>query len=368
MTIILLILAVVLITLEIRSVKVPPDKLDYEVKVSSNTVEQGEEFTITSVYTNRTGQKLPFICSEEYISPHIEIEGLKNKKAEIYSGYDEDAIDHKKTYSIYMKKNERITHSEKAKCYKRGIFLLSSCVLTIGDYLGLKTKISRRTTNCWVAVRPRRLQDARLDSLFKGILGDISVKSFIFEDPMLVRGFRDYSGSEPFRSISFAQSAKAGNLIVKEFDHTRETTVDIIFDADFKGCIDGFFDRIETCFALTRTLTENLANRKINFRFITNLCYSSYTDADITVIEGDYHKLLEFLTGASRATSCKYREFIDYLETHLTSADASIVYITQDSNEETEIALHELQSKYNINTHVLSGRDFEEIYHDSKIL
>jgi len=368
MTFILLILAVILLVIEIRSIKVRPDRLDYEIMASSNTVEQGEEFTLTSVYTNRTGQRLPFVCSEEYISPQIEVEGLKHKKAELYTGQSEDVIDHKMTYSIYMRKNEKVTHTEKAKSYSRGIIRVSSCVLTIGDYLGLKTKLSRRTTNCWVAVRPRRLTDARLDKLYKGILGDISVKSFIFEDPMLVRGFKDYSGTEPFRSISFTQSAKVGNLIVKEFDHTREITVDIIFDAGFKGSIDGFFDRIEACFALVRTLTENLANQKINFRFITNLCYSSYSDADITVIEGDYYKLLEFLTGATRATTCKYKDFIDYLETHLTSADASIVYIAQDSNQETLIALQEFKAKYGINTHVLWGYDFEEAYHDSKIL
>ena len=53
---------------------------------------------------------------------------------------------------------------------------------------------------------PRRAASPSFDMLLGGMIGDISVNRFIFEDPMLTIGFSDYTGREPMRDISWTRA------------------------------------------------------------------------------------------------------------------------------------------------------------------
>ncbi len=63
-----------------------------------------------------------------------------------------------------------------------------------------------------------------------GVIGDISVNRFIFEDPMLTVGFSEYTGREPMRDISWTQSARLGRMMVKNYDHTVDLSVTILLN------------------------------------------------------------------------------------------------------------------------------------------
>ena len=56
-------------------------------------------------------------------------------------------------------------------------------------------------------MRPRDWADSSADVL-SGFLGDVSVRRFIYEDPVLTTGFREYTGREPMKHISWTQSAR----------------------------------------------------------------------------------------------------------------------------------------------------------------
>lgn len=358
----LALIAVLLFVLEGRTLNLPTSKLQYDIIPSALNVEQGEEFKLTSVFTNRTGRTLSFVDANEYLPKCLEITDLTDTLN------DFDKVHNVRVSTFFIQKNERVSRSVTVRCYTRGLHRLTKCELLFGDFLGLQDRIYTRTVNRWVAVYPRKINDERVDRLVKGIMGSISVKSFVFADPVLVRGYHEYTGTEPFHDISFAQSAKMGALYVKEFDHTREETVNVVFDVEFKGNFDEYSDRIETCFSLVREVCERLAHEGAGFRFITNLCCSRLSYTGITVINGDYEKLLEFLTMAGKATSCTVSELLTFVGRELSIEDSEFVYIAQEENRDTMNELDKMRRRYNININTLWGNEFEEAYKNGKIL
>ena len=112
---------------------------------------------------------------------------------------------------------------------------------------------------------PRRWEDPRLAVTLGGYLGEISVRRFLFEDPVLTIGVREYTGSEPLKQISWKQTARTGTLQVKNYDYTVDANVTVLLNLD--GGSDA--DR-ELSFQMVRTVCETLERRRIPYEFFGN--------------------------------------------------------------------------------------------------
>ena len=53
---------------------------------------------------------------------------------------------------------------------------------------------------------------------------------FIMEDPVLRLGYRDYTGREPIKQISWTQTARMGRMMVSCQDYTVERTVTVMLN------------------------------------------------------------------------------------------------------------------------------------------
>lgn len=49
---------------------------------------------------------------------------------------------------------------------------------------------------------------------------------------MLIRGFREYTGREPLRSISWVQSARQSRFLVKEQENMTDLSCTILLDVE----------------------------------------------------------------------------------------------------------------------------------------
>ncbi len=126
----------------------------------------------------------------------------------------------------------------------------------------------------YITVIPSRLEISKVEDVLGGMLGELSVRRWMYEDPILVKGFQEYTGREPMNSISWTQSAKRGNLIVNQYDHTAEPHVLImVYVHDEAGVM---FERIFSC---VRTVAEELESRHVSWSFISN--------ANIFTVQGE---------------------------------------------------------------------------------
>ena len=159
---------------------------------------------------------------------------------------------------------QRCHRSLQFTLHKRGAYRLGQYRLSAGDLLGLSEE-STTGEGQELVIMPERSRDLKMLQALGGFLGDISVRRFILEDPILTVGFRDYTGREPMKAISWTRTAMTGSLQVKEFDHTAEQNVVVLLNVEGGGEAD-----LEECFRLTRSVCEELERKKIPYAFRTN--------------------------------------------------------------------------------------------------
>ena len=93
---------------------------------------------------------------------------------------------------------------------RRGLYDLGRYYLESGDFLGLSPKVRAGDVGLRIICTAAACDVPSIRAL-GGELGMISVRRFLYDDPTMVLGYRDYSGREPLKQISWNQSAKAGS-------------------------------------------------------------------------------------------------------------------------------------------------------------
>lgn len=156
---------------------------------------------------------------------------------------------------------------------RRGFYMLPAMEVLRGDFLGLREQSRRFNRYRCLIVAPREAGDTGLADVLGGFLGDISVRRFIHEDPVLTAGYRAYTGREPMKSISWTQSARGLGLMVKKYDFTSEPSVSVLLNADAPKSPE-HTERMERCFSLARTVCRILEERGIQYDFATNAAAS----------------------------------------------------------------------------------------------
>lgn len=157
-----------------------------------------------------------------------------------------------------------VTRTLELSFQERGIYRVGNYQLSAGDLLGFKEVKCHGDGKKIVVMPHRSAQQTAIDAV-GGFLGDISVRRFILEDPILTVGFRDYTGREPMRSIAWNRTAQSGTLQVKQYDHTAERHVVVLLNTE--GATDA---QLEECLRLTRSVCEKLEQQKVPYGFRTN--------------------------------------------------------------------------------------------------
>ena len=151
---------------------------------------------------------------------------------------------------------------------RRGRYVLGDLQVSCGDFLGLREQEAVFGSFREIVVPPQPLEAPQLDVLMGGFLGDVSARRFILEDPVLTLGYREYTGADPMKRISWTQSARHNTLMVKKNDYTVEPSVSVILnvhsDADKKE------EKLESCCRAARSVCAALEKAGVHYNFATN--------------------------------------------------------------------------------------------------
>ena len=148
---------------------------------------------------------------------------------------------------------------------QRGRYVLEPLQLIGGDLLGLKTQSRTERGFHELVVPPRECDLPELDGLMGGFLGGISVNRYLYEDPILTAGYREYTSGDPMRAISWKQSVRGRGLMVKKFDYTTEPRVVVLVHADSSRYTQP--ERVERCYSMARTVCRMLEEKAVSYRF-----------------------------------------------------------------------------------------------------
>ena len=147
---------------------------------------------------------------------------------------------------------------------KRGVQELGTYYLETGDFLGLYPIIRTERILKKIICTADKCNSEELQ-FPGGEIGDISVRRFIIDDPTMLLGYRDYTGREPMKQISWNQTAKVGKLMVRQNDYTTDRVAVVMVNMDSTQR-----RQMEECLKLVRTVCEQLEDAKIPYELVSN--------------------------------------------------------------------------------------------------
>ena len=345
MIVFVLILTLILIgVMELLSRREDVRRLQVTFSADMDLAEPGEIVTLR--YTVCNLSRLPMLYVgftlqlEDAVAVREDEEWMAKHVFRSFTGTNVD-------YRFYLLPKHRFSGKVRLSMKKRGMIELGRCYVETDDLLGLGSTVRSQEIGIRIICTAPRTALEKPETL-GGFLGNVSVRRFLHEDPTMLLGYRDYTGREPMKQISWFQTAKAGHLTVRVLDHTVEQNVTLVVNMEASA------PRIsETCLSLTRTVCEMLEARKIP--------YAMYSNGDLhSLREGLGREHLFFILrriGLSRLTG--YRSFSDLVShciAHRRGADSYIV-ITPALSPAGEQALRRLQTFSDVKLCVLFGEE-----------
>lgn len=117
------------------------------------------------------------------------------------------------------------------RCRRRGYYAFGPATVTSADVFGLFARTRKAAGIVRVAVFPHIHPLADLGLPAAAPLGEVKAPNPLFQDPVRIRGLRDYTPEVPFRHIHWKASARTGALQAKVFEPTSTTQVLVVVDA-----------------------------------------------------------------------------------------------------------------------------------------
>lgn len=298
-------LVILVLVLELKGAEWSLSRLHYDAECSTLLAEPGETITFTSHVENRSLLPALYIQLSEYLPAEAALHAEEDwMAAHTHLRPDELCV----SDITFLLPRRRRTASLSFTLPRRGWYRLGRATVCAGDFLGIRESFRRDDAKLEVVVIPERSDDPDIMRSLGGFLGDISVRRFILEDPVLTVGFREYTGREPMKAISWNQSARTGVLQVKQYDHTVDITVSVILNSE-----GGTREQMEQCYRITRTVCEELEAKGIPYEFRTNGDLTGPVDFLHWVAEGlGQQHLRTILYGLGRG-NCRHIGSLDQL-------------------------------------------------------
>ena len=304
MTIYILALIAVAVVVELYTRRHALDGVEYDLRMSKPVAEADEKVQMITIVTNRKRRFLPFIRLNENVPTGIDME----RELYVESFTDKRSL---LRSTVYMMPRQRLTRRTTFSMPMRGRHIFKGATLNGGDFLGLTENSVRYPLEREFVVLPKPAEAGEVERLLGGYMGDTSVNRFILEDPILTLGFREYTGREPMKMISWTQSARAGQLMVKSYDYTVERTATVLLNADTFAFGAYGEAMLERCYSLARGVCEALEEKRIPYSFLCNTVTPGASEGFGEVSDGlGQAHLMTVLEGLGRA-SYDHRETLE---------------------------------------------------------
>ena len=193
-------------------------RVEYRRHLSTSHVFFGEEVQFEVEVANRKPLPLPWIEIEEEIP--VEVTLLKTTTS---PSFQKGRL--LLTTLLSLGWYHKVTRRYTVLCQQRGCFTFGPTRIRSGDLFGFSRQEMEIRDVDRLTVYPRMVPLEKLGIPSKQPIGDIRTRRYIFQDPILSLGVRDYHYGDSLKRIHWKTSARLGRLQTKVFEPT--TTIDI---------------------------------------------------------------------------------------------------------------------------------------------
>lgn len=325
--------------------------INYDYTFSKQLLERGEAFKLVSTITNESRRFIPFIRMEETLP-----QGIKPKKEKVE--LQEDALGFLiYSSSIYLSPRSQLNRKLELTFPKRGCYEFFGATLHGGDFFGMQEQKRKFEKNLEIIVYPNEMESAKLQEIMGGFLGDMSVRRFIMEDPILTVGAYEYTGREPMKQISWKQTARSQQMMVKRYDYTTELKVTVLLDVSGMTNNTTEPQDYENCYAIARSVCQHLLKKDIAFDFLSNAAANTHLKK---VGKSQLKAILEHL---GRGGHKAYETFEALVEKVLLEPNPqrSILVISPKRDEEKIQLANSLQKGQTTAVALIWGEDYDDV-------
>ena len=308
--------------LEALSLRRNPDMVEFDYQISTDTTEPDVPFKVQTRITNKSLLPLSYLAVREIFPTVAQLpEGMlyqtKNDGSHVRNVCRIKGLQRKKL-------------SLETSISKRGVYLFKGDSIEFGDFLGFREIYKKVSRNKEIVVYPKRIDSAGLTDALASFCGDVSAKRYLIRDPIITLGCREYTGREPMKDINWLQSARRSEIMVREFDYTRQMSVSVILSVDGIDIMDD--EKLDNCCSAARTICEKLVEKGVPVSFFTNaqLRRKEKNDAwRCEVAAGRTGGLLEGLGRVSHHACSSFEKLLEYAVRENDSAASFIVILPE---------------------------------------
>ena len=240
-----------------------PDFVDTNLWSEENVVDPDDSFNIIVELKNKRQFPLYFIRVRIAFPKEFSI-------SQDYSAGERRQTNNSSEVSVstWLKAGQTVKIKIPVSVSTRGRYYLPNPTLYFGDFLGLKEKRKELSFFREIVVAPKEYPTADVRQVLGKFMGEYSVRRFIYEDPVLTVGFRQYSGREPMKMISWKQSAQKQQLMVKEYDHTIEPVLSVV--VNLETAQEKSAQLLEKTYSVARSVCSYLESKGVSYGFYIN--------------------------------------------------------------------------------------------------
>ena len=261
MILLLLVTAAVFYFAEMYSLKHVFDGVRIRTETDRVLIEPGEAFRWTVTAVNGKRLMIPYLRLRESVP-----QGL------LFAGTNEPVEKREQVglvSTFYLAGRQEIRFEREVMMTNRGRYFFRGVSAEAGDFLGILSATGSFPELEEIVVKPKAAESPELAELLGGFLGEHAVRRGLMEDPISTVGFREYTGREPFRAISWTQSAKSNRLLVRQYENTVDLACSVLLLISEDWSL-GAGGRLEMCLSMVRSVCEELERRRIVYDFRTN--------------------------------------------------------------------------------------------------
>lgn len=310
-----------------------------ELDVSQQEVYPGTEIILTETITNRKWLPLPIIKVKfEVDRSFLFAESVENTNA-TDKNYKSDA------FSILC--YQRIIRKIPVTCTRRGYYWLESMDVVSSDILMDSVLGAVYPIQKSITVYPEPISDEEIDIVYRGIMGDVLTKQYIYDDPFEFRGIREYQNYDSMKLINWKASAKTGEWKVNMHDYTARQEVCILLNLESEGIWE--YEKLkETSISIASALACRLSSQGIGVSILSNGIDKLTHEAVVIGSGSDEGHRQNMLLGLSRIDlTQKMQDFGQLLSEKTESWDTSMmsILISTSKKQGVQDALIELAKK-----------------------
>jgi len=166
--------------------------------------------------------------------------------------------------------SQRITRKLTLNCAHRGYYRIDKSYLTAFSMLHRRRFSVESPADTELYVYAARTNVSDILIACERLMGSVQCAKRLFEDPFAYASIREYTVTDPMKTINWKASAKTGDLMVNTFESTHMESVMIFLDVEDSGILKYEY-LTEDSISVAASLFQKMISRGMEVGLYTNI-------------------------------------------------------------------------------------------------